>query len=134
MKKDITFHKVEGIAIAIVKRVNEAGIPEWFVNFLNMNEFALDNVLIVSRGYGDIDNEKRATSTLRHMLPHVAGRSFEFIELIDSSVFRLTNEFWVSYYIGNQIFDKKFIFVPDTIIEENLTAIPFMEDKGILHE
>jgi hypothetical protein len=40
----------------------------------------------------------------------------------------------VSYYIGNQIFDKKFIFVPESIREENLIPIAQLELEGVLHE
>ena len=54
--------------------------------------------------------------------------------MITPDVFHLNNEYWVSYYIGNQIFDKKFIFVPDSIREENLILIENLNLKGILHE
>jgi hypothetical protein len=46
----------------------------------------------------------------------------------------LNNEYWVSFYIGDKIFDKKFIFVPDTITEKNLTFIPELEQYGVLHD
>ena len=48
-------------------------------------------------------------------------------------VFHLNNEYWVSYFIGKQIFDKKFIFVPDSIIEKNIVTIPALGLEGILH-
>jgi len=56
------------------------------------------------------------------------------IEPIDPSVFHLTNEYWVSYFIDGRIFDKKFIFVPDTITEKNLTFITEIDTKGVLHD
>jgi hypothetical protein len=46
----------------------------------------------------------------------------------------LNNEFWVSYFIGSQIYDKKFIFVPDSIIEENMMTIDPPGLEGVLHE
>jgi hypothetical protein len=49
-------------------------------------------------------------------------------------VFHLNNEFWVSYFIGKQIYDKKFIFVPDSIIEDNLIQISPLGLEGVLHE
>jgi len=33
------------------------------------------------------------------------------IEPIDPNVLHLNNEYWVSYYIGSQIYDKRFVFV-----------------------
>jgi hypothetical protein len=56
------------------------------------------------------------------------------VETIDPAVFHLFNEFWVSYYIGDTIYDKKFIFVPGSITESNLSYIPQLDMKGILHE
>ena len=54
--------------------------------------------------------------------------------MIDPEVFHLNNEYWVSYFIDNQVFDKKFIFVPDSIREENLILIDLLNLEGILHE
>ena len=61
------------------------------------------------------------------------AHSTALVEPIDPAVFHLNNEYWVSYYIGTQIYDKRFIFVPDTICEENLSFIPELELKGVLH-
>jgi len=55
------------------------------------------------------------------------------IEPIDAKVLHLNNEYWVSYYIGPQIYDKRFVFVPDTICEENLVFIQELEKEGVLH-
>jgi hypothetical protein len=63
----------------------------------------------------------------------VPPASAVLIEPIDSAVFHLNNEYWVSYYIGSQIYDKKFVFVPDTICDENLTFIKILEREGVLH-
>jgi len=53
--------------------------------------------------------------------------------LIDASLFHLNNEYWVSYFVGNQIYDKKFIFVPESIIEQNLIHVPILNMQGVLH-
>jgi hypothetical protein len=58
------------------------------------------------------------------------------IELIQPELFDLCNEFWVSYYIddgSNKIFDKKFLFLPGSVIEENMSFIPVLQMEGILH-
>src|SRR4030095_12386741 len=46
------------------------------------------------------------------------------IETIIRDVFGLNNEYWVSFYIGKDIYDKKYIFLPESIREEHLTLIP----------
>ncbi|MEJ0054514.1 MAG: hypothetical protein WDN75_02030 [Bacteroidota bacterium] len=63
----------------------------------------------------------------------VPAKGSALIEPIDSGVFHLNNEYWVSYYIGPQIYDKRFVFVPDTIREENLTFIKELDREGVLH-
>jgi hypothetical protein len=55
------------------------------------------------------------------------------VEPIDPSVFHLNNEYCVSYYIGKQIYDKRFVFVPDTICEDNMSFIRELDMEGVLH-
>ena len=47
-------------------------------------------------------------------------------------VFGLNNEYMLTFYIDGTIHDRKFIFVPDSIVEENLIQIPLIELPGIL--
>ncbi len=40
----------------------------------------------------------------------------------------------MSYYRGEQIFDKKYIFVPDSIVADNFIHIALLGDQaGVLH-
>lgn len=134
MKKDIQFPKVEGISIAVIRKINELQHAEWQVVLLNNNSVFLENVIVVSRGYGEIDGEYRQSSVLRHIFERIEANTNVIIEPIDPTVFVLNNEYWVSYYIGNEIFDKRFIFVPETITEQNLIKIPNLGLMGVLHE
>ena len=59
--------------------------------------------------------------------------SSTLIEPIDPTVFHLNNEYWLSYYVGAQIFDKRFLFVPDSIREENISFIKELNMEGVLH-
>jgi hypothetical protein len=60
------------------------------------------------------------------------GQSFSTIEAIDEQVFGLTNEYWLSFYIGGQLYDKKFIFLPESIIDSNLIRIPLVNKPGVM--
>jgi hypothetical protein len=133
MKKDIDFDPVEGVSVAIATQQNEFGQPAWNVYLLNNNAFELDNVLVTSKGYGVYEGEEIKTSVLRHMFEQVQAKSFVKIEPIDPAIFHINNEYWVSYYIGQKIFDKKFIFVPDSIVESNLIDISMLNLRGVLH-
>lgn len=132
MKKDIDFSPVTGVKLAIAKSENPSG-PEWAVYLINQNLIELNTVMITSKGYGMLDGEKRQTSTLRHMIQELGPQSIAKVEPIDPRVFALTNEFWVSYYILDQIFDKKFIFTPGSFDPAHLSLIPEIGLEGILH-
>lgn len=133
MKKDIDFPKVEGVEVAIARKKIEAEEYDWHVYLINRNNFVIENILITSKGYGQKDGEAQKTSTLRQMIEKVEQQSFVVIERIDPQVFHLSNEYWVSYYVEGQIYDKKFIFMPESIVEQNLTNIDFISLEGVLH-
>jgi hypothetical protein len=133
MIKDITIPQVKNVTLAVARKKNIGERDEWKVYLINSNDVALENALVASKGYGEKDGEKQNTSILRHFLETVPPHSAALIEPIDPAVFHLNNEYWVSYYIGEQIFDKRFVFVPDTICEENITFIKELEMEGILH-
>jgi len=137
MKKDIQFPKVEGVSLAIAQEnLKDVAQNIWKVYLINKNTFPLHNVLIASKGYGQKDGESQKTSILRHMFVIVEAKSVVEVEVIDPSVFHLANEYWLSYYtseISSKIYDKKFVFVPESIIEENQIYIPELQTKGVLH-
>ncbi len=134
MKKDIKTEKVEHVSIAIAKSTGLTGGVEWQVYLVNYNDFPIETVLISSQGYGEVNGEMKKTSVLRYMLEKVGGCEFEAIEPIDPALFALTNEFWVSYYLDGKMRDKKFIFLPDSIREEHLQLIPWINKEGVLHD
>jgi hypothetical protein len=133
MIKDIKLPEVKNVTLAVAKEKNNLMQDEWKVYIINSNDVALENTLVASTGYGERDGENQKTSTLRHFLQTVPPHSAVLVEPIDSAVFHLNNEYWVSYYIGSQIYDKKFVFVPDTICDENLTFIKTLDREGVLH-
>jgi hypothetical protein len=137
VKQDISFDPVEGVSVAIVPD-ETARTPEgqsiWQVYLLNHNDFPLSNVIVNTNGYGEQkDGEKVRTSTLRFLFEEVPPRAAVPIEPIDPALFHLNNQYWVSYYRGAQIFDKKFIFVPDSIVADNFTRIALLDQVGVLH-
>lgn len=138
MKQDISFEQVEGVSVAIVPAADNAltpdGQPLWQVYLLNHNDFPLTNVIVNANGYGQqSDGEKVRTSTLRYVFEEVPAHTAVPVEPIDPALFHLNNQYWVSYYHGPQIFDKKFIFVPDSIVPDNFTSIVLLDRIGILH-
>lgn len=133
MMKDIIIPEVKNVTLAVARKKNAGESDDWKVYLLNNNDFPIENTLVASKGYGEKDGEQQRTSILRHFLDTIQANAAVLIEPIDPSVFHLNNEYWVSYYIGNQIFDKRFVFVPDAIREENISFIKELEMEGVLH-
>lgn len=133
MIKDIVIPEVQNVTLAVARQDGAGVDSEWRVYLLNNNDVPLDNTLVASKGYGEKGGEQQNTSVLRHFLETVQPHSTALIEPIDPAVFHLNNEYWVSYYIGTQIYDKRFVFVPDTICDENVIFIKELGMEGVLH-
>lgn len=133
MIKDIEIPTVVNVTIAVARKKAIGESDEWLVYLLNRNDFPIENTLVASNGYGEINGEKQQTSILRHFLQTVDANKAALIEPIDKNVFHLNNEYWVSYYIGTKIFDKRFVFVPESICEANLVHVKELGLEAVVH-
>ena len=132
MKEDLDENIVEDISIAVVFE-SEGPLDEvWSVCLINEKKIPLTNVFVTSKGYGEKDGRDVKTTTLRHFIGDVQALQAVKIEIIDSQVFGLTNEYWLSYYIDGTIFDKKYIFLPESIVDENLRRVPLVNKPGVI--
>jgi len=132
MKKDLPENIVEDVAMAVVLMGETPEVKNWTVYLINLKNEPITNVLISAKGYGEKDGRIVKTSVLRHFLGDIAPQAFAGVEAIDTEVFGLTNEYWLSYYIGGTIYDKKFIFLPESIVDENLMKIPLVNKPGVM--
>ncbi len=132
MKADLPENIVEDVAITVALVGETPEIGSWVVYIVNFKNEPITNILITSKGYGEIDGKQVKTSLLRHSIGDLAANSFATVEAIDPAVFGLTNEYWLSYYIGKEIYDKKFIFLPESIVENNLIRIPILNKPGVM--
>lgn len=132
MIKDIPELIVEDIAIAAIKEINEQLEEEWNVYFINLKDEAVEGVLVTSTGYGELSGEQVKTSTLRHFLDKVEAKSYVKIEPIVETVFGLNNEYWVSFFLNQQMYDKKYIFLAETIKDEYFTHVPIIAKLGVM--
>ncbi|HLT54415.1 MAG TPA: hypothetical protein VKZ97_11000 [Flavobacteriaceae bacterium] len=129
MKKDIQIPKVEDVFVAVVKEFNEVYKTEdWNAYLINNKDVDLEVVLIVSRGYSDT----KETSVMRHKLEKLPAKSYAKIEWLQEDVLALNNEFKVTFFEGNQMLDKTYLFRKNTINEKALQTLPFMQIKGVL--
>lgn len=128
MKKDIEIPIAKDVYVVAVHEWNEAFLSkDWNAYIINNRTTQIDMVLIVSKGYdGD-----RKTSTMRHAIGIVAAKSFEKIELMQEDVLGLNNEFFVTYYADNKIYEKRFLFEKNAVNENALSEIPLIEKEGV---
>jgi hypothetical protein len=132
MNQDIERPSVEGVSMAVVREPDPEGEDAWYVYLINARDVPLQNVLVSSRGYGEIDGEQRKTSEMRHVLDTLGPESWARIERIMEDVFALSNQYWLSFYVDGKIHDKKYIFLAGSIDEANFTALPLMNKRGVL--
>ena len=85
-------------------------------------------ILIVTSGY----SENKTTSVFRKKLDRLPKKSYAKIELMQEELFALNNTFKVSFFEGNTMFDKTYLFRKNTINLKALQAVPLMEVKGVL--
>ncbi|EDP96682.1 hypothetical protein U8527_00075 [Kordia algicida OT-1] len=129
MKKDIEIPEVEGVYMAVVQEYNEIyKTDDWNAYIINDKEVDLEMILIVSRGY----DEKRETSTMRHKLAKLPAKSYAKAEWMQEDVLALNNEFRVTFFEGNKMYDKKYLFRKNTINTNAFRPLPLMETTGIL--
>jgi len=129
MKKDIEIPKVEGVYVAVVNEYNKIyKTQDWNAYIINDKSVDLDIVLIVTSGY----SEEKITSTFRKKLDKLPAKSYAKIELMQDDLFALNNQFKITFFEGNVMYDKTFLFRKNTINLKALRAIPLMKERGIL--
>ncbi|MBP93036.1 MAG: hypothetical protein CMC55_02830 [Flavobacteriaceae bacterium] len=129
MKKDIEIPKVEGVYIAVVNEYNDVyKTQDWNAYIINDKDVDLEMVIIVTSGY----SKDKATSIFRKKIDTLPAKSYAKIELMQEDLFALNNQFQVTFFKGNTMFDKTYLFRKNTINLKALQAIPLMDVKGVL--
>lgn len=129
MKKDIHIPKVEDVFVAVVQEQHpEYNTDDWNAYIINNKDVDLDTVLIVSKGY----SEEKITPIMRHSIQLLPARSYAKIEFMQNDVLALNNEFKVTFFEGNLMLDKTYLFRKNTINTKALQTIPLMQLKGVL--
>jgi hypothetical protein len=133
MKKDIIIPEVENVFVAAVQEWSDDFMEKvWYAYLVNDSDFLIESVMVVSNAFGTIEGEMKKSSVLRHAFVEVSPVSVVKIEMIEKSVLILNNEFSVSYFIGNKLYDKKFIFKAQSIGEEATEEVPILFVEGII--
>lgn len=129
MKKDIKIPEVTDVYVAVVNEFNkDYCTQDWNAYIINNKDIDLDTVLVVSKGY----NQDKITPLMRHTIKMLPARSYAKIEYLQEDVLKLNNEFKVTFFEGNIMFDKTYVFRKNTINKKALQTLPIMQEKGVL--
>ncbi|SHG89004.1 hypothetical protein [Winogradskyella jejuensis] len=129
MKKDIKIPEVKDVYIAVVQEQHlEYKTLDWNAYIINNTDKDLETVLIVSQGY----NDNKMTPPMRHTISKLPARSYAKVEYLQDKVLELNNVFKVTFFEGNQMFDKSYTFRKNTINTKALQKLPLMQLKGVL--
>ena len=136
MREELLGPKVEHVALALVELPIEGAEPEYVVFLINNRDDIMEGIIVASNGYGQdpATGEQITTSTLRKgievMMPGEAAR----IEPIMPDLFELNNEFWVSFWVHETMYDKRFVFEAGTINPEKFELIGQLNARGVILE
>ena len=133
MKKDIIIPEVENVFLAVVQEWSDDFMEKvWYAYLVNDSDFLIESVMVVSKAFGTIDGEMKKTSLLRHAFVEVPAVSVVKIEMIEKSVLVLNNEFMLTFFMDNKLYDKKFIFKANSIYETDVEEVPILFVDGII--
>lgn len=131
MKKDIITIAVEQAAIVVIPREGNVSGELWDVYLVNESDQKMENVLVASRGYGELDGREKTTTTLRYFFQELAPKSSVLIEPIQTALFGINNEYWISFNKGEDMLDRKFLFPANSIAANHLNHLDVINVKGI---
>lgn len=131
MKKDIQIPEVTGVEMAMVYEYNDIyKTDDWNVYLINNKSVPLEMLVIVSQGF----SETKTTSLLRKKLAILPANSFAKIEYIQPELFKLHNRFQVTFFEGNTLYEKTFLFKENTVKVSVLHVIDEIKKRGVLAE
>ncbi|MEJ6506258.1 MAG: hypothetical protein QNK70_07915 [Crocinitomicaceae bacterium] len=133
MKENLKGPKVENVSVAIVQTEIE-GVLCYYAYLISQRDDIMEGIIIASTGYGQNTKtgEKIRTSTLRHCIELLLPNEAAKIESIMPEVFGLSNEYWVSFWVNDVMYDKRFVFPAESVSETNMSLVPSLGLQGVI--
>ncbi|MDP2525984.1 hypothetical protein [Maribacter dokdonensis] len=129
MKKDIEIPVAKDVHVAMIRLWNKEFLDkEWNAYIINDRTTPIEMTMVVSKGY----DKDRKSSTMRHGIGDMQPKSFRKIEVVQEDVLGLNNEFFVTFYADNKLYEKRFVFEKNTVKENNLVQIQLIDKEGIM--
>ena len=129
MKKDIEIPVAKDVYVAMIREWNKEFLDkDWNAYIINDRTTPIEMTMVVSKGY----DKDRKSSTMRHGIGDMQPKSFRKIEVVQEDVLGLNNEFFVTFYADNKLYEKRFVFEKNTVKENNLVQIQLIDKEGIM--
>ncbi len=132
MKNDIIVPEVTDVLVAAVPRENGHEEELWDIYIINQRNAPMENVLITSQGYGEIEGRDKTTTVLRHFHQRISADDHLKVEPIQRELFSIKNEYWISFNHKDAMLDKRFVFIPNQINADSLENVPVLNRPGIV--
>jgi hypothetical protein len=112
MKADIEELVGNHVSVYIVKTENtdENGLSVWEAMLYNSSSQRIDNILINTKGYGQIGEREVSTATMRYFKENLDPMGSFCIEPITAEVLKINNEFWITYSLDSKLYESKLVF------------------------
>ncbi|MEM9837045.1 MAG: hypothetical protein AAF828_11115 [Bacteroidota bacterium] len=131
MKKDIVTLAVEQVAVVATPRTGDAAEQLWDIHLVNEGDEIMENVLVSSRGFGELDGREKTTTTLRYFFQEIPPKSSVVVEPIQPALFAIDNEYWVSFNQKGHMLDRKYLFPAKSIDANKLDFQSIINLAGI---
>lgn len=131
MKKDIAIPEVSGVHLLALREPHEEmENPVWNIYLWNKGATDLETVIVVLRGASD----DKKTSVMRRTLQKLEPGSYAKLEFLPDELLHFRNEYLVTFFMGNTMYEKDFVLEPGDISEEKIASVSLPGIQGILFD
>lgn len=129
MKKDIEIPREDGVQLVAVKDFHEElGEQVWNIFLFNESGHSLETVMVVLRGF----SEAQKTSVMRKTLDRLEPGSLARLEFLRADLLEFRNEYLVTYFHQNAMYERNFVVEPGQISDEKIVPIEGTGLSGIV--
>jgi hypothetical protein len=134
MKKDIIIPNAAGVGIAMVPDMDDKKQRIWSAYLVNERESTLYNVFIQVSAKGELKGAERKTASVRFYVEELEPKKAKKIEIVLHQATKLSNQYWISFFDNEVLFDKKIVFEPGSITAANLVVQDVLKVRAVYHD
>lgn len=134
MKKDIIIPNAAGVGIAMVPDMDDKKQRIWSAYLVNQRESTLYNVFIQVSAKGELKGAERKTASVRFYVEELDPGKAKKIEIVLHQATKLSNQYWISFFDNDVLFDKKIVFEPGSITSAKLALHDVLKVRAVYHD